>query len=194
MARLWIPDIAATVGSREPVGRRLFAVPRLAGASDQMQWKDTLEIDHFLEKRLPGAVSLDRLGEKFVDGKVKTYLLIRAQHAGTRFMPPKDFSGWAYVRADKLAAPGKGLKNYPVVASPIVGDPQSIDCNPYHAHVCRPCGETAYTMAMTLRQLFHDHGNIEWVKHKPWWWKFWRYAVTTFKKAFAEKLPKPSPS
>lgn len=194
MARRWVPSPAVAVGSREPVGRRLFAVPRLAGAWDQTQWKDTLEIDHFLEKRDPGEISLDRLGEKSVDGKVRTYLVPRAQHAGTRFKLPKDFSGWAWIQADKLAAPGNGLKNYPVVASPIDGDPQSIDCNPYHAHVCRPGGETAYTVAMTLRQLFHDHGKIEWVQRKPWWWKFWRFTVTMFTGVFGRKPARSNPS
>jgi len=183
MAAQWVPKKTDPVDSREPIGRRLFAIPELAGAKDQKPWKDLLKIDHFKENRPPGNISLDRLGEKSVDGKVRKYLIRRAQDAGTKLTPPKDFDGWVCVRADKLAKPGKGLINFPVVASPIESvDPQAIECNPYHAHVCGPAGQTPYVIAMHLKQIFVNDGKIECVTRKDWWWKYWQYVIREFNK------------
>lgn len=186
MARRWVPKATDPVHPRAPIGRRLFAVPQLAGAADQRKlWKDTLEINHFLEKRAPGDISLDRLGEHNVDANVREYLLPRARDAGYKFLPPKDFDGWACLRAGVLEAPPKqGVSGYALVASPVAAaNPDDLACNPYHYHVCRKPQDNAYTTAVMLRQLFHDYGDIEWVTRQRWWQKYWEWAIGAFRGA-----------
>ena len=86
MAR-WQPVIDQQIGSNEHLGRRLFDEPSLAGAEDQRPFTGIL-IDHFLEKRDDGQVSLDRLGQSSVDKRVQNHLLPLAHNAATRFRPP----------------------------------------------------------------------------------------------------------
>jgi hypothetical protein len=130
----------------------------------------------FLETRAPGEVSLDRLGQRGLDGRVKAFLLPRAHDSGTKFTPPKDFKGWAWISVGKLSAPPKGASGFTPVASPLAkSSPTASDDNPYHAHVCRPANTDGYQTAVQLRQLFHDHGAIDWVGGKPWTWKYYRW-------------------
>lgn len=179
MAPRWVPNSASPAGDREPIGRRLFAVPKLSGARDQKKWKDILEITHFLEKRDPGEVSLDRLGEKSVDGRVRAFLLPRARADGATRTPPKDFGGWAWIRVDKLQNPPRGATGFQLVASPVAPSaPGATDDNPYHAHVYRRV--SAYQTATELRQLFHDNGDIEWVDKKNFAWKYYRWVTEGF--------------
>src|SRR4029077_18537659 len=112
MARRWVPEIGEAIDDREPIARRLFDAPRLAGAKDQREWKDTLLLNHFLENRDPGEVSLERLGQRSLDGKVKLFLVPRAQLSGTKFTPPKDFKGWAWIQVGKLRKPSKGASGF----------------------------------------------------------------------------------
>jgi hypothetical protein len=178
MAPRWEPKVGAPIDNREPIARRLFEVPRLIGARDQKEWKDTLLLAHFHETRDPGEVSLDRLGQHSVDGKVRSFLLPRAHHAGTGFTPPKDFRGWAWISVGKLRNPPKGAPGFQPVASPVhKSSPDVSDENPYHAHVCRPANTNGWQTATQLRQIFHDHGAIEWVDRKPWVWKYRRWAA-----------------
>src|ERR1700730_6981210 len=176
MARRWEPDPQAPVGAREAIGRRLFEIQRLAGARDQKPWKDKLVIGHFLEKRDPGEVSLDRLGETFLDGKVRAFLLPRAQHDGTKRTPPNAFKGWAWISAGKLQNPPAGATGYPITVPPVPESAPGVgDHNPYHSHVCRRPGASAWHTATELRQLFHDHGNVEDVDPQTWWRMYARW-------------------
>ena len=184
MARRWVPEIGGPIDDREPIARRLFQASRLVGATDQKEWKDTLLLAQFLETREPGEVSLDRLGQRSLDGKVKLFLLPRAHLSGTRFTPPKDFKGWAWIQVGKLRSPPKGASGFDPMASPTAeSSPGLADDNPYHAHVRRPPGTNGYHTASQLRQLFHDHGGVEWVSGKHWFWKYYQWAKEHLRRA-----------
>jgi hypothetical protein len=187
VAARWVPKPGAPVGNREPIGRRLFAPIKLAGAKDQNDWKDTLLLGHFLEKRHPGEVSLDRLGERQVDNKVRSFLTPRCHDAACTQTPPKRFAGWAWIVVEKLINPSKGATGFAPIESAIAPSaPGASDDNPYHAHVCRRA--TAYDTAASLRQIFHDDGDVFWVDKKSWWWiiRSWiALKLAWFKSAFS---------
>lgn len=152
---IWRPKSDESVGKTEPLGRRLFDEPMLAGASDTTKF-DGLDLRNFEETR-DREFSLDRLGRTGLDNRVVNYLLPRAKSAGESFSQPRKFDGWAILRADKLQSPPKGPK-LPPVASPTVGD--GLAENVYHAHVLLPEeGEHAvYRNALHLRFLFARYG------------------------------------
>lgn len=144
------------VGRNEPIGRRLFDEPMLAGATDQQAF-DGIRITHFEETR-GTQISLDRLGGTGVDRKVVNYLLPRARAAGKKFSKPKPFDGWAFIRADKLANAPRP-PSFQVTSSPV--NELEPDDNIYHAHVERPNDMSSYSMALHLRHLFTHYGDIK---------------------------------
>jgi hypothetical protein len=131
----------------------------LVGGLDQAQFKG-LDIRNFEEKR-DREFSLDRLGRSGVEKSVVGYLRLRAIAAGTRFKSPKQFSGWAVLRARQLEQPQAGLDIYgrlPVVASPVHGE--GLSENIYHAHIVTPEADH-YAISLHLRHLFANYGTTE---------------------------------
>jgi hypothetical protein len=154
MAR-WSPGANEAIGANEPLGRRLFDEPLLAGAQDQSPPIGLLDIRNFQEKR-DREYSLDRLGKTGIDRSVKSFLLDLANDAATKFSPPKSFNGWAIIRANQFA---KANPTVPCVASRITGE--GTRENPYHAHALRPENTAEIHFALQLRHLFNAHGSIE---------------------------------
>jgi hypothetical protein len=154
MAR-WVPETDKPIGSNEHLGRRLFDEPLLAGAEDQKPFAG-LHFSHFEEKR-DGKVSLDRLGQSSIDRKVLNYLRPLANCFAASFQPPKQFNGWSVIRAYILSHPPRG-EAVSVIPSPETG-PEHM-ANIYHAHVV-PGSMDSYIMALHLRQLFADYGNVK---------------------------------
>ena len=178
MAKRWAPNGANPIGSKEPIGRRLYEVPRLAGTRDKRAWKDVLVTDHFLETRGLGEISLDRLGRFSVDGSVKSFLIPSCHKLGTVRTPPKQFDGWIWLRAESLIGPPKGATGYSPIVSPEAENlAVGIQANPYHAHVCRLPGDNHYATAVKLRALFHDHGDREQIERKRWLWVYAQWCL-----------------
>ena len=157
----WQPKSDEAVGKNEPLGRRLFDEPMLAGANEATSY-DGLDLRNFEETR-GREFSLDRLGRSGVDNRV-SYLLPRAHAAAAKFAVAKTFNGWAVLRTHKLINPPKGAR-LPVVASPIAGD--GLAENLYHAHAILPEGGDAasYSSALHLRFLFAKYGRMHPVRH-----------------------------
>jgi hypothetical protein len=169
MAVRWVPQPNAPVGSNEQIGRRLFGEPGLVGADDQVRPAGSLDYRHFEEKRGAGEVSLDRMGATGFDNKVKNYLIPKADYAGTTFRLPLGFDGWVILTARLLENPAKGI-NFPIVASPErPNEPEHIQHNPYHAHVCRPAGHDGHSTALHLKHIFQK-GRIE-PRQRPKGWR-----------------------
>jgi hypothetical protein len=154
MAHKWNPK-TDPVGKNEPIGRRLFDEPMLMGAQDQPSFKG-LDYRHFEETRADRELSLDRLGYTGIDNKAKNYLKPRADDAGAKCVPPKQFNGWAYVRASVLEKGWKG-ECFPVIPSPI--DLEGLEGNTHHAHI--PIQGDATSAALRLREMFTRHGGVE---------------------------------
>jgi hypothetical protein len=153
---VWKPK--EKVGKNEHMGRRLFQRRNLVGAADQTRPNQVFELYHFEETR-DREVSLDRLGETNVDGKVKAYLDPRAQLAATRFK--RRFQGWAVVKADKLQNPSKGAK-LQVVPSPIpMQAGEDLSDNVFHAHVEMPEDYSSYFTALHLKLIFETNFRFE---------------------------------
>lgn len=174
---LWNPP--NDVGLGEYIGRRLFSRQKLAGAKDQQVQANTYDLNHFLETRDPGEVSLDRLGPTSIDTKVRRHLEPRAAAAGAQLHPPAPFIGWAIVRARDLAKPPKGPQ-LPVVASPIEPvDGDELSSNIFHAHVVRPATlppeDQAYFMAVHLRVIFEKNYKFQEADapDPPWHLRLW---------------------
>jgi hypothetical protein len=142
------------VGKNEPIGRRLFDEPMLVGAEDQPSFNG-LDYRHFEETR-DRELSLDRLGQTGIDRRARNYLRPRADAAGTKFVPPKQFNGWIHVRASALVAGWQG-KSFPVTASPIDGD--GLEENTHHAHVS--IKDDPIVAALYLRELFTRLRTVE---------------------------------
>jgi len=184
MARIWVPEANQPIGATEPIGRRLFETPRLAGDILRGRadgWKDVLITDHFLESRDPGEVSLDRLGRFGVDPLVRDVLRPIAEDMFASRTPPRKFVGWVWLKADKLRSPGKGASAYDPLPSPVHADElHKIKENAHHAHVCRRPGDTAWITAVALRALFERHGSLDRVSEKRsrlWIYSRWIFAV-----------------
>lgn len=163
MAARWIPEEGAPIAPSEYVGRRLFDIPKLAGAEDQKLPKDFLEATHFLERRSPGDVSVDRLGRTGVESKIANWLLALGRNQGKSFKPTRTFDGWVSVSVRKLVDGEVG--SIIVVASPVEPhDPEKTGHNPYHAHVPRlpipEAGIPGFLTALALRHVFVKHGEI----------------------------------
>jgi hypothetical protein len=151
----WEPD-AKNIGPNEHLGRRLFGEPLLIGAQDQVP-PNRLRLDHFMEKRDKGEVSLDRMGQSGIDKRVRNYLMPRALRAAQGFKEPKLFLGWAVAKVKTLTKPPHG-EPVELVASPIAGaEPED---NVYHAHAI-PGSRDYYHMALHLLYLFSEHGTVE---------------------------------
>jgi hypothetical protein len=166
MAR-WKPPADGKFEGNERIGRRLFELIPLNGASGQkpavgLAWQ------HFEESRDAGDVSMDRLGRGCVDKKVKTYLVPRCASAATKFKPVKKFRAWAVVGVSELRRPAHGPA-LTLLASPVPLAPPSeegivdpLSDNDYHAHVERAAGySSAYDMANHLRNIFESKLQIE---------------------------------
>jgi hypothetical protein len=161
MAERWVPQPDIAVGPNEQIGRRLFGEPELVGADDQVRPAGFLDYRHFEEKRGAGEVSLDRLGLSGVDKRIKNFLIPKAEYAGTTFRVPQSFDGWVILAARILANPPKGALKFPVIASPErLDEPEHIEHNPYHAHVCRPPGTDGHSTALHLKYIF-EKGRID---------------------------------
>lgn len=140
------------VGTNEPIGRRLFDEPLLAGADDQRKFAG-LDLRNFEEKR-DREFSVDRLGRTGKERAVIKYLNPRANAAALKFKPPKRFNGWTVLRAKNFAVAVHNFPAMPVTASPIRGD--ELEENIFHAHLVLPAGKDHYETALHLRHLFSN--------------------------------------
>lgn len=170
MAR-WNPP--SNIGQNERIGRRLFEEPMLRGTADQPNFSG-LRLNHFEESR-GNDVSLDRLGASGVDRKVSNHLIPRAQAAGETFGKPKKFDGWAVVTAKELVQAKKEPK-LPIYASPIK-DEKPKD-NIYHAHVVRPDSLQPYMMALHLKHIFTNYGEVHPVNAPEKGWRGYLFRIT----------------
>lgn len=169
---LWKPD-SDKIGPNEHLGRRLLDKPQLIGALDQPPGRQ-LRLEHFLEKRGAGEVSLDRMGQSSVDKRVCAYLGQRAARAARSFKEPRQFSGWAVAHAKKLRQPPHGAPPVLIVPSPIVAtELEDLDKNIFHADAL-PEQRSPYDMAVQLLWIFSEHGKTEYYKHELSWRERWR--------------------
>lgn len=157
MTRKWNPE-TDPIGRDEPIGRRLFDEPMLIGAQNQPSFKG-LDLRHFEETR-DDQLSVDRLGSTGIEKKAKNYLRPRAEAAGAKCHPKKQFNGWAYVRADILKGGYRG-HGFHVTASPVEGDESNLEDNTHHAHIVLGDQLTPIMAAFYLRELFTTHGKVE---------------------------------
>lgn len=153
MARRWEPD--DQVNQSEHVGRRLFDEPMLFGAYDQPQYNG-LALRNFEESR-GREFSIDRMGKSSCDGRVVRYLELRAENHGKKFAQPKEFCGWAYIRASKLIRPDTGTP-LQLIPSPVrEGDAewcdQDLEQNRFHAHILMPDNADGEAFALRIRHL-----------------------------------------
>lgn len=157
MAKRWDPE-GKPLGPQERVGRRLFDLPELVGATED-QYFGSVKVTQFWDKHT-GEVSLDRLGRSSVEPKVRTYLVPRAEDLGASFKPKRRFDGWAHIKAQDLSH-AKWPPRVVINASPVFRKEGEDDVkeNIYHAHIDRP--EDAYILASHLRNLFENSGDIE---------------------------------
>lgn len=157
MAKRWDPQ-GKPVDPQERVGRRLFDLPELVGATED-QYYGSIKFTQFWDKQT-GEVSLDRLGRSNVEPKVRTYLIPRAEDHGASFNPKQHFEGWAHIKALHLTQ-AKWPPNITINASPVfqkVGEDE-IKENIYHAHIDKTTN--SYELACHLRNLFENSGGIE---------------------------------
>jgi hypothetical protein len=169
---LWTPS-TDKIGPNEHLGRRLLDKPQLIGALDQKP-KYQLRLEHFLEKRGAGEVSLDRVGQSNVDKRVCRYLAERAIKAAGSFREPRQFKGWAVAHAKILRQPPLGAPHISVVPSPKAAtELDELEENIYHADAL-PGGRSPYDMAAQLLWLFQEHGRTEYYKHELSWRERWR--------------------
>ncbi len=155
MARKWDPK-TDPIGKNEHIGRRLFDEPMLMGAHDQPSFRG-IDYRHF--QVIPadaGKLSMDRLGQTGIDNRAKNYLKPRAENAGATRRPPKQFNGWAHVRARILEEGWHGAR-FPAVPSPVEGN--GLEANTHHAHIDIE-GDKEFA-ALRLRELFTNRGGIE---------------------------------
>jgi hypothetical protein len=155
---LWQPN-ATTVAGSEFIGRRLFERAGLRGAQDQKRPDKTFELYHFEDS--DREVSVDRLGQTSVDGKVKkSYLNLRGHHAAT-LMHKKEFHGWAVTKAKELQVPPKG-KPLSIKPSPIAAQPgDELSENKYHAHIEFLPEYDTHDMAVRLKYIFERNYHLE---------------------------------
>jgi hypothetical protein len=153
MSHKWDPK-TDPVGKNERIGRRLYDEPMLMGAHDQPSFKG-LDYRHFEETREDKELSLDRLGCTGIEKKAKDYLNPRAIAAGDKRVPPKQFNGWAHVRASVLEKGWGGLC-FLVIPSPI---DDALEENTHHAHIIIEGDATS--AALRLRELFTRRGAVE---------------------------------
>lgn len=156
MAR-WTPRATDPIGQNETIGRRIYDRNSLKGARDQIRPQNTFELYHFEERREPGDVSVDRLGQTSVDPRVRGYLAPRAIAAAAGLTPVAPFRGWAVVRAKHIQRPTQGppLRLTPSPIVPIDGDAMS--GNDYHADISRHNDYGYYEMAMHLKNIFESN-------------------------------------
>ena len=172
----WLPNPDESIGPKEPLGRRLFDQPQLAGAVGQKP-VPTLDYRNFEESR-DGKVSLDRLGRCAPEKPVIRYLAPRARAAGAKRRPALEFNGWVSIQKQNLI----GSKKLPinVVPSPEIREELAeLDENIYHSHVEASISVsgwrhwlkrllhldegdqyTPYFLALHLKALFEKHGTI----------------------------------
>ncbi len=166
----WIPN-ADNVGPNEQIGRRLFDKPQLIGALDQKPGH-RLRLEHFLEKRDGGEISLDRMGQSSIDKRVRGYLAQRAIRAAGKFREPRRFNGWAVAHIKTLRRPPHGTPVLVVPSPQTSPELDELDKNLYHAHVL-PEGRNYYDMATHLFCLFFEHGKTESYEHELNWRERW---------------------
>jgi hypothetical protein len=179
---LWKPN-AATVAGSEFIGRRLFERPGLKGAEDQKRPAKTFELYHF--ENNDREVSVDRLGQTSVDGKVKkTYLNARGHYAAT-LMHKREFHGWAVTQAKIVQSPPS---SYPILPSPIaqVGM-EPLTENNFHAHIEMPDRLSPYEMAVILKHIFEKNYRLEPCvpsgKTEGWLGRAWRWLSKKLRKS-----------
>ncbi len=153
---LWKPN-ATTVAGSEFIGRRLFERQGLKGAKDQKRPDKIFELYHF--ENSDREVSVDRLGQTSVDGKVKkTYLNPRGHYAAT-LMHKREFHGGAVTQAKIVQSPPNC---YPILPSPMgqVGV-EPLTENNFHAHIEMPSRLSTYEMAVVLKHIFEKNYRFE---------------------------------
>ena len=157
MAKRWNPE-GKPVSPQERVGRRLFDLPELAGASED-QYYSRVKFTQFWDNRT-SEVSLDRLGRSNIESKVRNYLVPRALHQGTTFNREKKFGGWAHIKAQDLTK-AKYPPSLVISASPVhrQEDDDELIENIFHAHVEKQ--DNSYLMALHLRNLYETAGAID---------------------------------
>jgi hypothetical protein len=153
---LWKPN-ATTVAGSEFIGRRLFERPGLKGAKDQRQPDKSFELYHF--ENSDREVSVDRLGQTSVDGKVKkNYLYPRGHYAAT-LMHKREFHGWAVTQAKIIQSPPS---SYQISPSPIAQEGEEpLTENNFHAHIEMPDRLSPYEMAVILKHIFEKNYRFE---------------------------------
>jgi len=159
MAR-WIPP--DSIANTECIGRRIFKRGQLHGAADQKPLPPLkIELIHFIERRHPGDVSMDRLGRTGIERQVIGFLEPNARQAGCRMNPVANFQGWVYITARQFNSSTSGLPLV-LVSSPVASaEDESVIDNPYHAHVERPPGlppgHEAHYLALQLKHIFESN-------------------------------------
>lgn len=157
MAAKWNP-LTDPIGTHEHLGRRLFNEPMLKGAKGQPSFSG-LDLRHFEESREDRQFSMDRLGQTSIVGKVKAYLVPRAQYSARKSR--REFNGWIVVTAKQLATGFDG-KSYTAVPSPMPPpmDDNELEENKYHSHCDLPNDMSVKANALFLRQIFYK-GKLE---------------------------------
>lgn len=157
MAR-WVPD--NQINQSEHVGRRLFDEPMLFGAYDQPSYNG-LGLWNFQESR-GRDFSIDRMGMTSCDRRVVKYLEPRAENHATKFNKPKEFCGWAFIRASKLFRPDTGpplrLIPSPVPEGNSEWSDMDLEQNRYHAHIQIPEDVESEAFALRIRHLLTKPG------------------------------------
>src|SRR5208282_4518199 len=153
---LWNPN-ATTVAGSEFIGRRLFERQGLKGAKDQKRPEKTFELYHF--DNSDHEVSVDRLGQNSVDGKVKKNYLNSRGHYASTLMHKAEFHGWAVTQAKIIQSPPT---SYPISPSPkaqVGAEP--LTENDFHAHIEMPAHLSKYEMAAILKHVFEKNYRFE---------------------------------
>lgn len=163
----WKPAPDEKIGTKEPIGRRLYDEPALSGARDQPTIKG-LDLRNFRQVEGDPHFSVDRLGKTGIEKGVKAYLRIRAEWEGARRKPQRRFEGWVWRGAADLEKGEQG-QAFPVIPSPkrrdvldgtrgTEGAPESE--NIYHAHIDLDPALSSYLNALLIRETF-TRGKVE---------------------------------
>jgi hypothetical protein len=160
MAKRWNPP--DKVQDQEVIGRRIANDEIYEGKMDQGS-PGRIRLDHFMETRKGGDISLDRLGRSGVDGRVLRYLDVRCQRWAAKFHRSKKFEGWASLKAGVITGDRKVPLS--IVASPDAGFEEQLDDNEYHAHIPLPERvkeefDIGYLVALHLKRLYERDGKF----------------------------------
>ncbi len=131
---MWQPP-KGKVGNHELIGRRLFSERKQLKGGTGAQKRPSYELFHFLDKRTPGEVSLDRLGENKINQQVLEHLTPQfKKHAEAR---KGVYGGWATAPAKDFAVDKKAY-SLSLQPSPITQS-ESEDENDFHCNTEYKC-------------------------------------------------------